>query len=78
MTRASLGHTGRELRADHWTNLIYLAIVVAAVLRVVAPLGIGDPATMIGLSGATWIAAFGLFAVAYGTKLFAPRLDGKP
>lgn len=39
MTRATLGHTGRELKADSLTVLIYIAITIAALLRVVAPFG---------------------------------------
>ena len=36
MTRVSLGHSGRALRADRITVLIYLLVVVAAAVRVVA------------------------------------------
>jgi len=36
MTRASLGHTGRELTASAPTRLIYAAILVEALARITA------------------------------------------
>ncbi|MGE5765625.1 MAG: NnrS family protein, partial [Bacteroidota bacterium] len=38
MTRATLGHTGRELKADGATTAIYLAVAAAAATRVAAAL----------------------------------------
>jgi uncharacterized protein involved in response to NO len=66
MTRASLGHTGRALVADHATCAIYALVTLAAVLRV-AGTSLGMPA--LWLSGLAWIAAFGLFALHYGRYL---------
>ena len=39
MTRASLGHTGRPLVAGHGTTTIYVLVTLAALLRLLAPLG---------------------------------------
>jgi uncharacterized protein involved in response to NO len=36
MTRATRGHTGRELSADSATSLIFILVTLAAVARVVA------------------------------------------
>lgn len=77
MTRASLGHTGRELRAGGRTFAIYVVITIAAVLRVAASLGVGDYRLLMHGSGLFWIAAFGLFLLAYGPILFGPRIDGR-
>lgn len=78
MTRASLGHTGRELRADGWTQAIYALVTTGAALRFAAPMLPFDYATTIGAAGIFWGASFLLFVLAYGPKLLGPRPDGKP
>ena len=77
MSRATLGHTGRELKADRVTTVLYVAITLAAILRVVAPLGWGDYMLLMRGSALLWIAAFGLFVLRYGPMLLMPRADGK-
>ena len=78
MTRASLGHTGRQLRADGWTVTIYVLVTAGALLRVTAPWLPLDYMRAIELAGAGWGGAFLLFALAYGPKLIGPRPDGRP
>jgi len=78
MTRATLGHTGRELRADGWTSAIYVLVTLGAALRVAAPLLPFDYMRTIELAGLLWGGAFVLFVFAYGPKLFGPRPDGRP
>lgn len=73
MTRASLGHTGRPLTAGPRTNMIYLLVTLAAVLRVLAPLAGAAMLTVLEIAGAAWTLAFGLFAVLYGSALTQPR-----
>jgi uncharacterized protein involved in response to NO len=65
MTRASLGHSGRPLKAGAGTSLVYVLVTAAAVLRVAAMLVPGSYDVMITLSGLAWIGAFGLFTVLY-------------
>lgn len=71
MSRASLGHTGRELTATGVTKLLYIAVFVAAVLRISAAFD-GVPETVLQVSGAAWIAAFGAFVIHYGPMLMRP------
>ncbi|MGH6703653.1 MAG: NnrS family protein [Bradyrhizobium sp.] len=71
MTRVSLGHSGRALRADRITVLIYLLVVAAAAVRVVAAIG-GSFLPLIQLSAVLWIGSFFLFAVWYGRILLTP------
>ena len=78
MTRATRGHAGRPLQADRGTTAIYALITAAALLRVVAPLALsfGGPhayLAALGLAGAGWCGAFGLFAVLYSPMLTLPR-----
>ena len=79
MTRTSRGHTGRRLQADAFDVAAYLAVVLAAVIRVALP--IAAPAlTMLAivLSAGLWCAGFALFAIRYAPALIRPRLDGLP
>lgn len=73
MTRATLGHSGRALTADRPTLGIYLLVTAAALLRVAAPCFGGLEASILLLSGALWIAAFGLFAIAYAPLWLAAK-----
>ncbi|AJE45626.1 NnrS family protein [Celeribacter indicus] len=71
MTRASLGHTGRPLTASRMTSAIYLAILLATLLRVAA--GIVPLMLLTHLSGGFWCLAFLGFAASYGPMLCTPR-----
>jgi uncharacterized protein involved in response to NO len=70
MTRATLGHTGRPLRADGVTVSIYGLITAAALLRLASPLAGAHGVLVTSLAGAAWTAAFATFAVHYGRILF--------
>lgn len=78
MTRATLGHTGRALRADGWTKAIYVLVTLGAALRVAAPALPIDYQRSIEMAGTLWGGAFLLFAIAYAPKLLGARPDGKP
>jgi uncharacterized protein involved in response to NO len=73
MTRASLGHTGNELVAGPGTQLIYAAVVVAALARVLASLSPAWALVLIHVAALAWVAAFGDFAMLYGPLLFRAR-----
>ena len=77
MTRATLGHTGRELKAGAATTLIYVLMTIGALGRVAAPLLPMDYMFAIRLSGIAWGGAFLLFLLVYGPKLIGPRPDGR-
>lgn len=69
MTRASLGHSGRPLKADAATRAIYLLVTLAALARVANPLFESHGVLVNALAGAAWSAAFATFAVHYGRFL---------
>jgi uncharacterized protein involved in response to NO len=77
MTRATLGHTGRELRAGPATVAIYAFVCLGAVLRVTAPLGLVDYTLGMEVAGLAWGGAFLVFLAAYGPILLAPRVGEK-
>jgi uncharacterized protein involved in response to NO len=69
MTRATRGHTGRPLAADRATLAIYIVINLAAAVRVAAPFFGALQPTLLEISAALWMAAFGGFVAAYGPML---------
>jgi uncharacterized protein involved in response to NO len=73
MTRATLGHTGRELRAGPGTIAIYILINVAAIGRIGAGVVGGGYMPVLALAGTAWIGAFALFVLLYGSMLMRPR-----
>jgi uncharacterized protein involved in response to NO len=78
MTRTSLGHTGRELKAGRTELVMYVAIQIGALARVIAAVG---PAHVRGhclvAAALCWSLAFLLFIVKYLPYLARPRLDGR-
>jgi uncharacterized protein involved in response to NO len=74
MTRASLGHTGREIVADRFVVAAYAAVGAGAVLRVAAPFAGDWYVATLSTGGALWSAAFILFAVRYAPILWGRRV----
>jgi len=73
MTRASLGHTGQALKASALVQVVYGAIVVAALARICAALEPGHAVPLLMASGIAWTFAFFGFAVAYAPLLCRAR-----
>jgi uncharacterized protein involved in response to NO len=65
MTRASLGHTGRPLKATLGTTVIYILITIAAILRVYEPFLNESGSLILSLSGIFWTLSFALFIFIY-------------
>ncbi len=75
MTRTTLGHTGRNLRASRGTRAIYLAVAVAAAARIAMTLFPTYAMSLMHVAAFAWIAAFAGFVVIYGPMLMQPRRD---
>jgi uncharacterized protein involved in response to NO len=78
MARVSLGHTGRMLEPARAITLAFVAVNLAAFVRVFVPLVF--PAALAqgyAVSGILWMLAFGTFATIYLPILMRPRVDGK-
>jgi uncharacterized protein involved in response to NO len=73
MTRATLGHTGRVLRADKVTMAIYVLASASALLRIGAAWTVDAQMGLYEIAALTWVGAFALFAAEYGPMLLAPR-----
>lgn len=76
MTRATLGHCGRDLTATRTTQAIYGAVIVAAISRIVAPIFAGLSMHLLTLSGIAWSAASLGFVVVYGPMLLKAKRTG--
>lgn len=73
MTRASLGHTGRDLQAGFGTVAIYIAIVVSVAARLCAGIWPAQASLLYPVSGVFWILAFGGFAMLYAGLLMRQK-----
>ena len=72
MTRATLGHTGRELTAGKATAVVYL-LVVASVLARLAAGGLPGQSMVLWTASATlWCGGFAGFVLLYGRMLIRP------
>jgi len=69
MTRATLGHTGRDLRATAPTLIIFGAVLAAAAARIAAPLVPSVYLELLIVAAVGWIVAFGTFVLVYGPML---------
>ena len=74
MTRATLGHTGHELKAGRGTLTLYLGQLAAILARLAAGLWPDQAPLLHILSGLAWIAAFGGFAMLYGPAMMRRRV----
>jgi len=74
MSRASLGHTARELKPAPMTVAAYACVTMGASLRVAASLGVGSYGVMLNIAGAFWGAALLSFLVVYVPILWLPRV----
>lgn len=79
MTRASLGHTGRELKAGIPIVVSYVLLLSAVVLRVFGPAVIpADYASTVVSAGGLWAIAFLIFVLVYAPILLKRRVGEKP
>ncbi len=72
MTRTSLGHTGRPLTATRAISSLYVVIVLGALCRVAAALGVATD-TLLTLAALAWVIGFGGFVILYAPILMARR-----
>lgn len=79
MSRVTLGHTGRDMRAPAIVAAGFVLINLAAFARGIAPALWPERYPFLVHSAAgLWILAFALFLVAHAAMLWRPRVDGRP
>lgn len=78
ITRVSLGHTGRIIKADKTIVLAYILLNLATILRVFVPLISSEKYSFaIFHSAVLWIIAFIFFVLKYWKILTSVRPDGR-
>lgn len=78
MSRTTLGHTGRALRAGRIEAVMFILIQLGALTRVLGafvPPAWRDAALL--ASGVCWCGSFAIFLAVYTRYLLTPRVDGK-
>ena len=78
MTRATRGHTGRELASSPATNVSYIAIVTCALVRPLTAIFPEYSEWLYSAAGFLWLSAFGLYLAEYGPMLVARRRQPTP
>jgi uncharacterized protein involved in response to NO len=77
VSRVSLGHSGRALKADTLTWTCYLGVLLSAALRAAAEFlpGSSSSSALMMAAALAWLAAFGVWAARYVPMYLAPRVD---
>lgn len=79
ITRTTLGHTGRPLKAGPAERAMFILIQLSAFTRVASALGFDTTqGAVLMASAGLWTAAFIAYAVVYVPYLSSARVDGKP
>lgn len=79
MARVAMGHTGRLLAVPPIVAVAFGMMVMAATVRVVAPLfGLAAYLPAMIVSGLLFAAAFAIYLWVYTPILLSPRPDGRP
>jgi len=79
ISRVSLGHTGRPLKAHKLLTIAYALILVATLIRMIVPIWLPSFYNLsIGISGLLWAIAFLFFVIIYAPMLLSRRADGSP
>ncbi len=77
LTRTSLGHSGRPLKATKTVTAIY-ALVLLGVLWRIAGEFLPDSRLLLDMAALFWIAGFALFSAYYAPIFFKPRVQKVP
>ncbi|QUS56301.1 NnrS family protein [Pseudovibrio brasiliensis] len=73
MTRATLGHTGQDLKASKGTTFLYCAMTLSILLRFTAGQMPEMATRLYDVSALAWILAFVVYVVTYGPLLVRRR-----
>ncbi|NNE22490.1 MAG: NnrS family protein [Rhizobiales bacterium] len=75
MVRATLGHTGREMRASVVLKLLFACVLISPAARIAEALGIGASSTLLQVSAIAWFIAFTGFGVVFAPAVFRHRAN---
>jgi uncharacterized protein involved in response to NO len=78
ISRVTLGHTGRPLKAKPAISIAFVFILFSAIVRVIVPIALPQYySNAILIAGILWVLAFTLFLIIYAPMLISHRADGK-
>lgn len=78
LIRISKGHTGRKVAFETWDKIALYLMMLAFVLRIIAPqLHSASYILWIALSAACWFACYAILGWRYIPILMRPRVDGR-
>ncbi len=77
LTRTSLGHSGRPLKATRTVSAIYALVLLGVLTRITGEF-LPDVAPLLHAAATFWILGFGLFAIAFIPIFFKPRVQKMP
>lgn len=78
MSRVSLGHTGRVIKADRWICLAYIIVILGGLVRAFGPNFFTTLyMSSLVLSATLWSGGFGIFLLRFWSILVTPRPDGR-
>lgn len=72
MTRATLGHTGHEIRGGVRDIAMFICVVGSVLSRISASIWPQNADVLYVMSAAFWVAAFGIFIFVHGASLLKP------
>lgn len=76
ISRITLGHTGRPLELPRLITLAYIAVLLAAVLRVLFPVWLPALASWsIAAAGGLWMLAYAIYLITYSPMLLGPDME---
>ncbi len=79
MSRAALGHTGRQLRVPAPIVASFVLVSFAALVRLIGELlPVQLQLSALLVTGLLWTTAFAIFSAVYAPVLTRPRQDGRP
>lgn len=79
ISRVTLGHTGRPLEPPRLITLAYIAVLLAAVLRMILPAWLPALTSWgIAIAGGLWVLAYVIYLFSYAPILIGPNMEGDP
>jgi uncharacterized protein involved in response to NO len=78
VSRVSCGHSGRSLRTDRLTWVVFVVLQVAATARVAADVWTGAYSMLLAAAAALWLASFMAWAWRYLPFYWERRPEGRP
>lgn len=78
ITRVTLGHSGRNLKADRTVWFLFLAFQLSAVFRILGDFPLKYASVFYMVAAFIWLVCFSTWNYMHISMYWQPRIDGKP